>query len=106
MSADPSGVTAVPRPAFLAALPQRQKLFDAIGARALRLTELTETRLDDSYLLVETQWSAELDTRSGQHDTMSLSSSFILRRQADSLKIVFYLNHQDIHALANARHGS
>jgi hypothetical protein len=33
---------------------------------------------------------------------MLLSSSFILRRQADSLKIVFYLNHQDIHSLAMA----
>ena len=101
MSADPNGVKAVPRDGFLAALPRRQKLFDQIGVSAIRLTELTETRLDDSYLLVHTQWAADL--RDPSQPPLALSSSFILRRDGESLAVVFYLNHQDIVALAQSR---
>src|SRR6516225_6667004 len=60
MSADPNGVRAVPRDAFVAALPQRQKLFDLMGATAIRLTALSETQLDDNYVLVHTRWAADL----------------------------------------------
>jgi hypothetical protein len=73
MNADPNGVAAVPRDAFLAALPQRQKLFDGMGVRALRLTELAETWLDDSYVLVHSRWAADL--RKASRAPIALSSS-------------------------------
>ena len=101
MSADPKGVTAVPRDAFVAALPQRQKLFDLMGASTIRLTALTETRLDDNYVLVHTQWAADL--RDPAHPPLELSSSFLLRQDGESLAVVFYLNHQDILAVARSR---
>ena len=101
MSADPNGVTAVPRDAFVAALPQRQKLFDLMGASVIRLTALSENRLDDNYVLVHTQWVADL--RDPSHPPLGLSSSFLVRQDGDSLLVVFYLNHQDIRALAQSR---
>jgi len=101
MNADPNGVAAVPRDAFLAALPQRQKLFDGMGVRALRLTELAETWLDDSSVLVHSRWAADLLNAS--RAPLALSSSFILRREGQSLAVVFYLNHQDILSLARSR---
>ena len=101
MSADPNGVRAVPRDAFVAALPQRQKLFDLMGATAIRLTALSETQLDDNYVLVHTRWAADL--RDPSQAPLTLSSSFILRRGGESLAVVFYLNHQDIVALAQSR---
>jgi len=101
MSADPNGVTAVPRDAFVAALPQRQKLFDLMGASAIRLTALTENRLDDNYLLVDTERAADL--RDPFQAPLGLSSSFLLRQNGESLEVVFYLNHQDILALAQSR---
>jgi hypothetical protein len=101
MNADPAGVTAIPRSAFIAALPQRQKFFDAIGARTIRLTALAETRLDDNYLLVDTHWIAELGNDG--RETLPLSSSFILRREGEALVVVFYLNHQDIVDIVRSR---
>lgn len=101
MSADPNGVTVVPRDAFVAALPQRQKLFDRMGASAIRLTALTENRLDEHHVLVHTQWAADL--RDPSQAPLELSSSFLLRQDGESLTVVFYLNHQDILALARSR---
>ena len=98
MNADPNGVATVPRDAFLAALPQRQKLFDGMGVRDIRLTELSESRLEDSYILVDTQRAAILNDPSAP--PLALSSSLILRQNGDSLALVFYVNHQDIMALA------
>lgn len=95
MSADPNGVQAVPKAAFLAALPAREKLFASIGATGMRLTGITETPLDDHYILVDTQWETEPAT--SETEPLSLSSAYVLRRtEDDTLQIVFYLNHQDI----------
>lgn len=92
MSADPGGVTAVPKAAFLAALPARDKLFASVGATGMRLTAITETPLDDHYVLVDTEWETEPATK-----PLSLSSAFVLRRTEEGgLQVVFYLNHQDV----------
>jgi hypothetical protein len=45
------------------------------------------------YLLARTDWRAE---RAGAWTSVRLSSTFILRRDADRLRVVFYLNHQDL----------
>jgi hypothetical protein len=93
MSADPGGVQAVPKAAFLAALPAREKLFASIGATGMRLTAITETPLDDHYVLVDTRWETEPATSA----TVTLASAYILRRTGDGdLQVVFYLNHQDV----------
>jgi hypothetical protein len=95
MSADPGGVKTVPKAAFLAALPAREKLFASAGAKGMRLTGITETPLDDHYILVDTRWETEPAT--SETEPLFLSSAFILRRTGDHrLQVVFYLNHQDI----------
>lgn len=95
MSADPGGVRPVPKAAFLAALPGREKLFASIGATGMRLTKITETPLDDHYILVDTEWETEPAT--SETEPLTLSSAYILRRTDDqTLQVVFYLNHQDI----------
>jgi hypothetical protein len=95
---DGSPLNSPPRDAFVAALPQRQKLFDLMGASAIRLTALTENRLDDNYLLVHTQWAADL--RDPSRAPLELSSSFLLRQDGETLAVVFYLNHQDVRRLS------
>ena len=92
MSADPKGAVAVPRETFLAALPHRERLFATVGLTRTRLASIRETRLDDVYTLVDTDWIGEL--RDGGE--LALSSTFILRREGESHVVVFYLNHQDI----------
>jgi hypothetical protein len=48
----------------------------------LRLTELAETWLDDSYVLVHSRWAADLPNAS--RAPLAPSSSFILRREGES----------------------
>ena len=93
LAADPAGVQAVPRQAFLRALPRRAELFAAAGITRVVLADLRHHALDDAYVLARTDWRAE---RTGASTPVRLSSTFILRRDADRLRVVFYLNHQDL----------
>jgi ketosteroid isomerase-like protein len=94
LAADPAGVQPVPRQAFLAALPRRAELFAAAGITRVVLTALQHQSLDNTYVLARTDWRAE---HPGAASTpVRLSSTFILRRDADRLRVVFYLNHQDL----------
>jgi ketosteroid isomerase-like protein len=94
LAADPAGVQPVPRQAFLRALPRRAELFAAAGVTRVALIDLQHHALDDTYVLARTDWRAE---RPGAASTsVRLSSTFILRRDADRLRVVVYLNHQDL----------
>jgi ketosteroid isomerase-like protein len=92
-AADPAGVQPVPRQAFLAALPRRAELFAAAGIARVVLADLRHQALDATYVLARTDWRGE---RIGASTPVRLSSTFILRRDADRLRVVFYLNHQDL----------
>jgi ketosteroid isomerase-like protein len=93
LAADPAGVQPVPRQAFLHALPRRAELFAAAGITRVVLADLQHHALDDAYVLARTAWRAE---RAGASKPIWLSSTFILRRDTDRLRVVFYLNHQDL----------
>ena len=102
MNADPERVVPVPKAAFLAALPQREKMFSGIGVTRIRLASVRETVLDSLHTLAATDWIAELK----DGDELPLASTFVLRRQGASFVVVFYLNHQDIGRLIAARSGA
>lgn len=102
LNADPNGTQPVPRSAFIAALPHRQSLFDRAGLRGTRLLDLDATPLDDHHVLVATRWATDLANPDRFDGPLELASTFILRREPDGLKIVFYLNHQDILARVRA----
>jgi ketosteroid isomerase-like protein len=93
LAADPAGVQPVPRQAFLAALPRRAELFRSAGIARVVLVDLQHQPLDDTYVLARTDWRAE---RTAASTPVRLSSTFILHRDADRLRVVFYLNHQDL----------
>jgi ketosteroid isomerase-like protein len=93
LAADPAGVQPVPRHAFLHALPRRAELFAAAGIARVVLADLQYHALDDTYVLARTDWRGE---RTAASTPVRLSSTFILRRDADRLRVVFYLNHQDL----------
>lgn len=103
LTADPNRVAVVPKAAFLNALPSRAELFASIGRVGSHLLRLTETRLDDLHVLVDTEWETQLRDDTGRVDTLALSSVFILRRDNGTLRIVFYLNRHDIVAVIQGR---
>jgi Domain of unknown function (DUF4440) len=97
LAADPDGARPVPRQLFLQALPRRAELFAAAGITRVVLTDLAHEPLDDTYVLARTGWRAERPSA-----PVRLSSSFLLRRAGDRLRVVLYLNHQDLRGALSA----
>ena len=95
MAADPTGAQPVPLAGFLSVLPQRKEMF-AAGIGPASLTDLTHIDLDEHYVLVHTTWTTERRDASDGAGSVTLLSSYILRRSSDGLRIVFYLNHKDL----------
>jgi len=94
MNADPNGAAPVERARLAEALPKRKASFDAAGVGHLTLRSLTETVLDDNYVLAETTWAAPIEG-GGVFET---AATYILRRTHDGFEVVFYLNHVDVQA--------
>jgi hypothetical protein len=103
MAAGPDGATTVHSSDFALALPKRKQYFDRLGCRSTTLETLSETRLDDRYSLVETQWRLVLASTGRPVKDVLLGSSFIIDRATEPLKIVFYLAHHDIAVVLKER---
>jgi hypothetical protein len=103
MAADPSGARAVPSSKLLMAIPQRKKLFESAGGGTTALVSVEQIRLDDRYVLLKTEWLMKVDRGSKPGDDLTLRSTFVLYRSNDGLKIVFYLNHEDLMSLLRER---
>jgi ketosteroid isomerase-like protein len=97
LAADPAGAQPVPRELFLKALPRRAELFGAAGIGRVVLDDVAHEVLDDTYVLARTTWRAERAAAGGGEPApVRLASTFLLRRESDGLRVVLYLNHQDL----------
>jgi len=96
MFAGPGGVQPVKRDDFLKVLPKRQGFFQTVGLVSTALQSIEETRLDDNYIIVEANWIMRFEKESKQPVLDGSSATYILRRQGDSLEIVFQLDHKDL----------
>jgi hypothetical protein len=102
MSLDASSAAALSPQALLGALPRRKKLFEAIGSDGLELADISEMPLDDLHTLVRTSWNLRMrDQR--PRDPLCLRSTFLLRKDDGTWRIVLYLNHQDMSKLFHDR---
>lgn len=93
LAGDANRIQPVPRDAFLAAVPGRRQAFAKAGVGAASLRERHLTELDDHHLLVRTTWMAP---RLSGEGSVELSSSFLLRRDGDTLTVCLYLNHKGL----------
>jgi len=93
MAAGPTGAIAVRAGDFAQALPKRKQLFDRLGCRSTALENMRQTRLDERYTLVETEWRMDFALAGRQCEQVRVGSTMI----------VFYLSHQDIMAILKER---
>jgi hypothetical protein len=91
MTADSSGTRVVQATDLRAFIPKRKQLFASIGYRSTTLVSIQQTKLDDRYVLVRTEWRWQFD-----RDQITLPSTHIVQVSGETLKIVFYLNHENI----------
>ena len=103
MAADPGGARAVPSSVLLMAIPQRRKLFESVGSSVSTLASVEQTRLDDRYVLLKTEWLVKFDRGSGRSEDLTLRSTFVLYRSDDGIRIVLYLHHQDLMSVLRER---
>jgi hypothetical protein len=82
---------------FALALPKRKQLMDALGCESSELIALRESVLGNRHVLAEARWRFVFAQRSFEVD-----SSYLIDTGAEEMKIVFYLAHQDVVALARA----
>ena len=94
--AGPGGVQAVKRDDFLKVVPKRGAFFRAAGLVASDIRRLEEMRLDERHTLVQARWDLRFETEAGRPIIDESGATYVLRRQEDSLQIVFQLDHQDL----------
>lgn len=94
LALDPNSAVSLTPKALLAALPRRKALFESAGSDGLELDQLTETPLDDVHTLVGATWHLRMpDPGRGP---VPVRSTFMLRREGATWRIVVYINHEDI----------
>ena len=104
------GTRAVHATEFALALPKRKQLMDALGSKSTELVALRESMLGNRHVLAEARWRFVFAQDGGVEKSFEVESSYVLDRGPDldldlgmeGMKIVFYLAHQDVIALARA----
>jgi hypothetical protein len=96
MAADPAGARVAQAAELRAFIPKRKQLFKSAGYQSTTLVSLHETKLDDHYVMVKTQWRMQFEPGNARAEEIDLASTFILHTSGEALKIVFYLTHHNI----------
>ncbi len=103
MFADPNGTRVVEKQRFLAALPKRQEFFKTVGHQSTRVLSLDETALDDHYVLVHARFVMRFEKGSVPPVDAHLDSTFVFYIDADSPKIVFHIEHEELQQALQGR---
>jgi hypothetical protein len=94
---DPARAVALTPQQLAAMLPARRAMFAKAGVGAVRRQDVRQLRLDERHVLVAGEWAAE---REGE--TLTLSSTFLLRSEPGGYRVLVYLNHRDLSAVLGA----
>jgi hypothetical protein len=103
MVAGAPGAKTVQVNAFAHALPGRKKLFNEMGCQSTKLTSLRETKMNDQYVMAETEWQMTFTQTEKSPSEIRVVSTFIVYTGGEQPKIVFYLPHHDVMAVLRER---
>jgi hypothetical protein len=89
---DAAGARPVPREAFLQAIPARAAAAEQAGVGRAQLVEASMLRLDESWVLLRTEWSSSL----ADGGELPMTSTFLLHDDHADLRVTAYLNHRGL----------
>ena len=95
LSAGPDGVQTVKTTDLIKVIPKRKEILESIGCQSTKLASVEETKLDDHYSLVRTEWRWRFDRADGPVE-ITLPSTYIVHRSGEGWRIVLYLTHDNI----------
>jgi len=84
-------------------IPKRKEMTDALGCGKTMLRSVVETKFDDKFSGVATEWGWEVTPPGSAPFEVTVASTYIVERVAERLQIVAYFAHGDIVAEAQRR---
>ena len=107
MFGGPKGVQAVRKEAFLTQVPRMKAHFDSIGLCETLLETVEASPIGSKYLLAKVGWRMTVRNSTGRRKSVPAFASYVLEQgDADTLSIVFQIDHQDLaSAIANRLSG-
>jgi hypothetical protein len=103
MIAGPAGSQVITASDLLRAIPKRKQLLDAAGHRETALVGFEETQLTPRYSLVRTEWQWVFEPAAGGQTTVTLPSTFVVDRAANTPSIIVYILDDDVTAVLKQR---
>jgi hypothetical protein len=95
MFAGPSGARVAEKSALLAAFPKGQEFLKTLGHQSTTVVSLSETRIDEHYVLVRALFAWRFQRASPQPTDVKVESTFILYIDQGAPKIAFQHEHDD-----------
>jgi hypothetical protein len=96
MFADPTGTRSINKEDFLKVLPKRKDFFEKVGLKYTKYESLDEKVIDEHYYMVEAHIVMHFEKDPHNPIDDKDSSTFILHKENESLKIVFHLEHREL----------
>jgi len=95
MIAMPKGVYAFKNEEFVKMLPNRKDFFDKTGLQSSNIVSVEEIDHDENYFLIKVIWNFKFKQKTHYFEVKN-SATYVLRKNGDSLHIIFQLDHEDL----------
>ena len=95
MGGGPDGVVVGKNEDFRQAMPARKKLFETIGFKKATILKLTQTWLDDHYVLAKVHWQMDFQKKDGTEVKATFYDTYCLYVHEGKAKVVFFISHED-----------
>jgi len=96
MIATPKGAYTFKNEDFIKMLPGRKDFFDKTGLKSSHIVSLEEMSDDQFYCIIKAIWSFEFKKDGSEAKNIQVPTTYILRKEKDSFKIIFQLDHEDL----------
>lgn len=96
MFGGPQGAQGVKKEDFVKVLPKRKEFFKGAGLSSSRVASVEVSSLDSKYTLARVAWKMRFERASVAPVESDAFTTYVLSTEADSLQIVFQLDHQDL----------
>ncbi len=94
----PQGAQSIKKDDFVKVLPRRKDFFKSVGLVSSKVERIETSELDSSYKLAKVVWKMRIERQGKAPADIETSTSYLLFNSANSLHIVFQVDHQDLGA--------
>ncbi|SRR5581483_203808 len=94
----PQGAQPIKKDDFVKVLPRRKDFFKSVGLVSSKVERIETSELDSSYRLAKVVWKMRIERPDKAPIQIETSASYVLFNSANSLQIVFQIDHQDLAA--------